>query len=445
VSFYYQSGEGFNLLQRAASVKALTTSGTIDANYPLANLYSGRPSQYAKWTPAANINVVADLNLVPNGDGESATIPAGWVATVGSIVQTTSTPYSGSGSLRVYNATAPTAYCDVRMRAGEKFRVYYAAKSTTGTVSVKLTDLDTGLDLSTGAAWAAGQTLVSTASTSWTSGYVTATIPTAEAGGALWQRCRVTLAVTGAAGDGAFEVKIIPGWDTVVLLGHTCGVSVPLGLDYQALSSNDPGDSFSSASYVSDWLKTVSTNSDPIPVAEYCQPAAWNKATATRYERWVRPYITRTDYNPTTAVGELILCQAETLPRGASLNVTDTHEAQGQIRYETGAGDLWAYNRTPYPRRKILLRYQTADSPAMPGPSPDEATIRRFFIERTHGGRWPILVIPYGTHDSSTVIYGHATNVMTIEHMPPLRSLEVEVVGLPIPGLAPGLSQTDAL
>jgi len=440
MTWYYQSGEGLNLLARAAAVATpVATLGTIDTNYPLANLPNGRPTSYVRYSTVADGEYVTfDLNLLAGGDGEAYPL-TGWTATVGTIESSSTQTYGsgGSRSVRVYNATAPTAYKDVRMRAGESFRVYYAAWGATGTATARVTNLATGLDLTTAPAWGSG-TLVSTAAAAWSSGYVTYTMPTAESGGGLWQTLRVTLAVSGAAGDGYFEVKIVPGWDTVAMLGHTNSPINPLRFSYAALTGNDPRDVYGGAANVSDWTKTVPAAAEVFAADEYNEASLWNKATATRYERWVR--FTLTQGVPlTSAVGELILCQAETLPRTPRLQVSDGYEATGQIRQDSGAGDPWTYNRTPVPRHRITLRYQTADEAAMPGPSVDERAIRRMFSGRTHSGLWPVLVIPYGSHDSRAVIYGQPQSVFGVEHMPPERLMEVEILEYPIPGLQPGL------
>jgi hypothetical protein len=455
MSWYYQSGEGLNLLARAAAVRTPgAAGGTIDPNYPLANLYNGRPSTYMRYsTPAANEYVIFDLNLLQGGDAEVA-LDASWVTYsdtgTPTIAQDSTAPYAGTYSHRIQLVVgAGDHYAgttrQVKFRAGEKLRIYHSGKVTTGTsVMVIVQNNETGKYLTSAGAWQTAAAQVGLHTTgAWTDSYATFTMPTVEEGGGLWQTLRVYFQGNVTAGttiDVRAEAKIVPGWDTVVLLGHTNTPVLPVRLGYAALSGDDPRDAYAGEAYVSDWVKTTGGADQVFAADEYDLSALWNKAATTRYERWIAVYLNAAaTYGATSAVGELILCQAETLARTPRLQVSDSYEATGQIRQESGAGDPWTYNRTPVPRHKITLRYQTADSPEMPGPSADERAIRRMFSGRTHGGLWPVLVIPYGSHDSRAVIYGQTQSVFAVEHAPPERGMEVEVLEYPIPGLQPGL------
>ena len=445
MSFYYQSGEGLNLLARAAAVNTpVATVGTIDANFPLANLYDGRPSAYTRYSTIADGEYITwDLNLVAAGDGETDPVAAGWVATVGTIESSATQTYGtgGTKSLRVYNATAPTAQKNVRMRAGESFRVYYAAWGATGTASVRVTNLSTGLDLTTAPAWGSG-TLVSTAAAAWSSGYVTYTMPSAEAGGGLWQTLLVTLAVSGAVGNGFFEVKIVPGWDTVVMLGHTNTPTNPVRFSYAGLSTNDPRDSYGGGANVSDWVKTVPATAEAFAGDEYNEGGLWNKAAATRYERWVRFTITQgIPAYGLSAIGELILCQAETLtsPLYANLQVADEFSLPGQVRMESGAGDVWAYNRVLVPGKKVSVTFRSYSPPAT-GNDAVYRAVRSMFVDRTQGGAYPALLLPF-EHDHRMVIYGSPVASFTATHELSRRSYTVEIVDWPVPNLGVGMTQ----
>ncbi len=451
MSFLYQSGEGLNLLARAAAVKAPTLSGgTIDSAFPISGLYDGRPSVFARYSVvAANHTVTFDLNLLQGGDGEVA-LDSAWTAYsdtgTPTISQYATAPYGGNNSIRIQLTAASGAHYagvrrDIYFRAAEKLRLYHAGIVAAGTnVKVTIQNLETGLYLTSAGTWSGTPQAAATHTTgSWTDGYIALTVPDAEIGGGLWQRLRVSLEGTVAAGtdiDVRVEAKIVPGWDTVVVAGHTFTPAVPLGFEYQALSGNDPGDAWSSGSNVADWLKTVATNSDPIPATEWDQQAVWNKAQTTRYERWVRFYLTRASYNPSCAVGEILLAQAEVLPvEYVDMLVSLGQEATGQVSEESGAGDPWVYNRTPVTRRRLTLRYFTASDPDT-GDDAGERAARRLFLERPMGGRWPCLVIPYD-FDRRLVIYGRAKEALTSEYdkNENKRRFEVEVVEYPIPGL----------
>jgi hypothetical protein len=457
--WYYQSGEGLNLLARAAAVKVPSIiAGTIDPQFPVANLYDGRPSKYTRWsTVGAWAGVAFDLNLLAGGDGEDATALATWTVTqdygTGSVTQNASGPYSGTYSIRLYNSGMPAgahwvnAAKELRFRAGEKLRVYHAGLKVTSNTTVVLTlqNLETGYYLQPDGSWNTFAGFAAHVGSNYTDGYIDFAIPGFESGGAAWQRLRLIISAGTSSGtsiDTRAEVKIVPGWDTIVALGHTF-TPIPAGnlvFAYQTLSGNNPGDTFSgSTDYPPAWLKTTNGVAYPFPDGELYQAGVWNKALLTRYERWVAFYVSQAGgpVAPTTQLGELILCQAETLPRRPRLQLTVAPEAAGQIRVESGAGDLWAYNRTPIPRNKLTLRYQTT-SRMDTGDDAAARAARYLHVLRTHGGAKPTLVLPY-THDQGLVVYGHAATSISIDHQPPERNFEVEITDLPIPGLHHGI------
>ncbi len=450
MSFFYQSGEGLNLLARAAAVKPPTlTNGTIDPAFPISGLYDGRPSVYAKYSVlAANQLVTFDLNLLQGGDGEVA-LDSGWAnysdTGTPTISQSADTPYSGSNSILIQLTAASGAHYagtvrSIYFRAGEKLRLYHAGKVIAGTnVAIIVQNLETGLYLTNAGAWQVAFAAATHVTAAWTDGYVTFVVPDAETGGGLWQRLRISFHATVASGttiDVRAEAKIVPGWDTVILAGHTMTPAVPLGFEYQALSGNDPKDAWTAATNVTDWLKTPQDVASPIPATEWDQQTVWNKAQATRYERWVRFYLTRAGYNPSCAIGELLLVQAETLPTlYVDMLVSLVQEGFGQISEESGAGDPWVYNRTPVQRRRLTLRYFTRSDPDT-GDDLVERAARRLLLERPMAGRWPCLVIPYN-FDRRLAFYGRAKESLTSEYdkVESRRRLEVEIQEYPIPGL----------
>ncbi len=454
--FYYQSGEGLNLLARAAAVKAPTAPGTVDANFPLANLYDGRPSQYTRWSAAtAWTGVTFDLNLIPNGDGESTDF-SGWTVSAdvgtGELLKTDVSPYSGAGSIRLclLNVEAGTHWVVatrlLRLRAGEKLRIYEAGRCwSADAVEFYLKDLETGQYLQSNGTWTASQIYFARhTDPGWLDGYVNLQLPSAEASGGTWHRCRLEIVGrvnSATAIEVRAEVKLIPGWDTVVVLGHQFTPSSAFRFYYQALAGNDPKDTFTVESAVTDWLKTPTSTVAPIPSDEYNLAAVWNKPQATRYERWVRFYMTNAEtVNTAVCCGEILLCQAETLTRRPMLQLSGAHQAAGQILMESGSGDPWVYNRTPIPRGKLTLRFQSF-SAMDTGIDAVIRAARYLFVERPQLGVFPVLVIPY-EHDPRMVIYGRPRNELAYEHIPPQRTWEIEVQDYPIPGLHQALSPT---
>jgi hypothetical protein len=459
VSFYYQSGEGFNLLARAAAVNTpALASATADTNYPVANAYDGRPSHFAKIASlSGDPSLTFDLNLIYNGDAAGSTF-TGWTGPTvtsgsGTLTQYSSSPYSGANSCRM-NLTGGSAGANtiaasypLRLRAGEKARLYYAGWIITGTnVKFWLVNQDNATTLTSGGAFSGWAAAVTVTSTSWTSGYIDFTVPDAETGGGLWQR--ITLYVeanvtSGTTIDAKFEVKLVPGWDTVVVAGHSSSVSAREKLSYQALSANDPGDSFSSGTSPDSstaYVKAAGTagQSYIFPATEYNEPVLWNKLSTTRYERWVR-FTLFSDVSAWTAlpmygIGELILCQAETLPINPRIQFSLAYGMTGQTRVDTGSGDQWVYNRAAIPQRRMTLRYATQSSKTT-GADSSFRTISRHHIERTHGGAHYSLVIPY-EHDSRMAIYGRMSGTLSLEHVPGQRTFEVEILESPMPSVS---------
>lgn len=452
MSFLYQSGEGLNLLARAAAVKAPTCSPAEDDGYPLSHLFDGRPSHFFRHgTFATDGYVEVDMNLVPNGDGEDATIPAAYVlaGTGVTLAQTASSPYSGSGSLQLQGDGAISAAVTLRLRAGEKARVYHALRSECAhDLVLKVQNLETGLYLDDAGAWQSSPatTVADRSLASWGDGYVDFTMPDVEAAASFWQRLRLTVATADgtAAHDFRFELKVVVGWDLLVWLGHTGRPLVRRpGLEYLALSGNDPGDAWTAGSSTGlDWLKATPSTADPFPDAELFQQSLWNRLQTTRYERWIRLYTTRgSDEADPGAAGEIVLCQAETLP-GTSVRpqVTAAFEATGQISMESGAGDPWVYNRTPVPRTRLELHYATP-SDLDTADDAYERAARFVLLERPMAGVWPVVVVPY-EFDRRMVVYGKAKESMITQYdrEQRTRGFDVTVQAYPIPGLHPGLA-----
>ena len=68
------------------------------------------------------------------------------------------------------------------------------------------------------------------------------------------------------------------------------------------------------------------------------------------------------------------------------------------------------------------------------GDDPSARAAEMLHLTRTHGGRWPSLVIPY-EHNPRAVFYGHFAGDLVVDHQPPMRTYEVTIQELPIPGL----------
>jgi len=400
--FKILSGPRLNLLGRGAPYGSSGQYGVIsdptaDANYPIANLYDGRPANPCRLTAAAlGQSITFSNNLIPNGDFEQGI--TGWTA-----VSATPTSESGAGnfhkgskSLKLVTS-APNGYAqpaDVIVQAGEYFQVWAAAKSDgNSSASVRVRCLETARDLKSDGTWDALGTNVMTK----TGNTMTAFTPVAfrapsfvELGQAT-ATLRVMLIGSANAMTLYFdEVLLVPGFNFIGVFGHGWPASSGLYVD-------DSGASYWHSPSWSGALVGTAGN------AALVRQSAGVQAGSMQYSPFPRVNIApggslATILSPLVPwVGELVVGQTRDLGRNPDYPFSIENRAPN-VRYATAAGSQWALPRGASPLRRVTMSvayHSDADYQA------DRDAIYGMSL----GGAYPLILIPTET-DASEAIYG---------------------------------------
>ena len=421
MSFRYLAGDGLNLLERGT----VTVSPAEDSLYPATGLYDGRFNPPFKWGSAdEDAYVLADLNVVPNGDGEGADFDD-WtlVGTNATLEASSSGPYTGTYSNRLYLSSGTLTSCSAevqfRLRAGEKAKLYRALYLTTGDYNaVYITCENTQRSLNSSGTWTtAGTPIANRTVASWGDGALAFTAPTFEELGGEWGTFTLKIELTAspaAALDGKFEMKVVPGWDFVGVFGHGSTKYFAPEFRYQALINNNPLDAWSSGTvptFARGRAGYDTGTAQAFPADDLRQPAVYNYLSSVRYERWVQ--ITPTANGGTTpgaaqGFGEIVLGQSKTVEVNPDYPVNVRTPMRGQIRNETRAGDIHVYNASRYPAREIRWFVSPRTSTAA-----QLEEIIYLMHQATQGGRYPMILCPTEI-DASAVYYGSLVDAIDL-------------------------------
>ena len=245
MAFKYLTGPNINNVSRGQAYGATPTgpilcSASLDASYPLANLYntiSTLPVRLAAATTGAYFTF--SNNLLVNGDmeqGSTAPVP-GWTNYGTATLSIDATyPHKGSKALKIITGAQWTgAYQTVTVRAGEYLQLWAAARSDgTNDAYIILRCLETSQDLNSSGVWAAigtANVMLKTAATMAAFTPVTFRAPTfAELGKAT---CTLQVILLGE-GNGMTlyfdEVLLVPGIDALTVHGHGFDASTGVAL-----------------------------------------------------------------------------------------------------------------------------------------------------------------------------------------------------------------------
>ena len=400
--FKILSGPRLNLVGRGAPYGSSGQYGvfsqeTPDTNFPITNLYDGRPANPFRLTAAATLNLIQfPNNLIPNGDFEQGL--TGWTAT-----SATPTSESGAGNFHkgakslklVTSATNGYAQpADVIVQAGEYFQIWAAAKSDgTNSASVRVRCLETARDLKSDGAWDALGTnaMTKTGNTMTAFTPVTFRVPSFVELGQATATLRVMLIGSASAMTLYFdEVLLVPGFNFVGVFGHGWPAS-------SGLYVVDTG-----ANY---WHSTVGGADlvGTIGNAALVRQSAGVRAESMQYSPFPRVVISpggsiSSMLSPLVPwVGELVVGQTRDLSRNPNYPFTIEHRAPN-VRYATAAGSQWALPRGASPLRRVTMSvayHSDADYQA------DRDAIYGMSL----GGAYPLILIPTET-DVSEAIYG---------------------------------------
>lgn len=158
MDLYYLAGEKFNWVGRGPN--ALSSSGTVDSNFPLTNLGVYRPREPFSFSQSvADMRAIVDTCLVADSSIEG-TLDDNWTdaSSGGGAATQDATPSTGTYSLKLVPGASGVAsrYQDLIVRSGERFTIRASFQAPGGgTVAVRIYNPQTGLYLDSTGAWIA--------------------------------------------------------------------------------------------------------------------------------------------------------------------------------------------------------------------------------------------------------------------------------------------------
>jgi hypothetical protein len=406
--FKILAGPSLNLLGRGAGYGLSATgpecSAAMDASYPLANLYDGRPATPGRLAAASTgFYVRFPNNLVSNGDFEQSFLP-GWTASSATLTSETGAGYfhKGAKSMKVVTSSAGGgAYQDITVRAGEYLQLWAAIRSdgsNAARVTVRL--LDTYQDLNSSGAWAAYGTFAMTRTTATMAAItpVTFQVPSFNTLGKATATVRILL--TGAANAQTCyfdEVLVVPGINFAGVFGHG---SIGSGAGLTLATS---GASYWHSASASDDFGAANN-------AAFARQAAHILKTTMLYEPFpyvrVHPGAAYGTYTSLAApwIGELVVGQVADLARNPDYPVAIEYR-EPNVRMATAAGSQWVLPRGAAPTRKVTLSFAYASEAQY-------VDARDNLMGMSRAGAYPVVLIPTET-DSGEAIFGRLEDSTT--------------------------------
>lgn len=379
---------------------ALTITPALDAETPAAQMFDGRPSTPVRFgTAVAGSEIIVALNLLRNPGFELGA--ADWPVLRGTSEITTNPTDVGQG-LAALEITSEeeeelgVRYQDIRIPAGIPFKLSALLRGTGFEEAfVVLLNLDTGRFLDSSGAWVADATVraLSNVEAGYADVEVSGTVETFAETGRYLTRLRVHVSADAGA---CFidEVAVQPAWNFVALIGHNLTGRGEF---------RSPGTPFSYYGQVP-WLEFQSEDTVrfewlvPDAAADGMEDgAAFPIRSPTTWRVWAgapwkTPTLTITissdqfAHYSIPAFGELVVGFVEDLVPAVFPIGVKVEEA-GQIRNETGAGDVYVYNSGPHPLRELGLRF-IFDTDAQ------EETLRERFYMISRAGADGVVIVP---------------------------------------------------
>lgn len=391
MAFVFATGERFNNLSRSLSI-SLPGLSSADPLFPITNLYDGRPSLPFRFSSLLDEeSIIVDMQILGNAGLEnwSDDVPEGWTKDVfggsGTVVETTDVlggEVTEGNSAAEFSAGSAGAslYRDVTVRPGERMNISSNLRGDgTNPISLRVQCLETGRFLTSASEWSpTAQDRASQTANSYTpDDFINSfQVESLERCG---YRDEVTLRITLRMMAGG------PGFaDNLMLWPHSDLLSMHgLSVDDRCVIRWDATNDF--IGFV-DALTVGSADDgfgpDQIPNVYIKRPVANSK----RFQR-----ITFDNGGVAPArpreVGELILCQSETLQRNANYGVDVRVLRDDDVVHQAANADRQVYGRARWPRRALAMRWLFTA----------EDQVRQHRDElwgRAGGGRHPLLLIP---------------------------------------------------
>lgn len=387
---YVATGQYANLLEPRIDPTGLLntriTPTNEDANFTRGRLVDDNVGSAFRFsTAAATADVLVDLNIVPNGDFESAFVgglpySSGWSKSAGATVtRDTVNPQTGAGDMQVTGAI--TEYADVILpaRSGEAWRFMFSGRGgpVVDTARIEIRNLATGSYLTSGGAWqAAAVDFLNVLGTTYGSAAASTTIQPFLTclQDVVSIRVRFYAGVTAALYDDCFAW---PGFDFMSVHGHT--VTPFVVPTFRSGTTSAAG--------------TVRATMTPL------QPSFYTVlGSVVRTDRWVMLRCTNASLDASPLwIGELFIGQTTPLLRNPNYGYGEVWD-DPQIRQSTPAGRQRVTSRTGGPRVGAELPF-AYNSLASWQQARDE------IMRRSRGGKYPIVLIPDDT-DPEVCIYG---------------------------------------
>lgn len=378
---------------------ALSFSTSLDSLTPAGNMIDGRPSTGVRFgTKGVSPTVACDLNLLRNGGFETDDGLASWTVLSGTSVRTTAAgePFDGVAALKF--TSAGVRYQDILIPSGIPF-LLSAALQSDGDVAaeVAVLNLDTGHFLDDSGAWVADSTARALSTTSMT--YVEQAQPVIAEPLSITGRylTRLRVHLSALAADMFFDVVALrPAWNFLGIFGHNLTARggyrepEPERTESFIYYGQVPRYRIVTEDMITGgWIVPGGPESfDDGQSFAVPAPNTWNAWASPKGAKNIEVTISSDQYlnYPLPSFGELVLGYVEPLaPAGFPVGVK-LAEA-GQVRNESVAGDLYAYNAGPRALRELSLRF-TYDS------AEAEESIRDRLYAVSRGGANGLILVP---------------------------------------------------
>jgi hypothetical protein len=381
MALLHLSGLEANIITGAESI----TPTSENTSFPSSYLRDGLISRSFKMNAAAADDVVdIDLNRVLNGDFETYPVtpgaPTSWTDRStgdGALAKETTIKNGGANSLKLTTTTGEAiATQDVTVKAGWVMSMNGALyEASSGTVRLRVRNLETGNYLTSSQTWQAAATdwHTETAAAWDEKGPSTFTVEAYSVGLRAEYTLRVEARITDASATAYVDdVYMWPHWDFAAVFGHNLGGMIT------TKAQSDDNAAFSSAT-------------DQITFTT-ARPHFYGEPSATVTERYLRFEFGGTNHTP-IAITELVAGQIVTgqtplldsFGGGASMANTSVESQASQI-FRTGLGDN--------PREDITLAFTMTQA--------QYDTYRQTLLLATKYGQEPVVLVP---DDSSSDIY----------------------------------------
>ena len=379
--FKVLTGPRMNHLAGAASVSA---SPAADSNFPVANLYDGRPASPFKFgSMSSPLTISADLNRITDGGFESGVSQL--LGSGGTLTQDSAQKNSGTYSAKLTHTAVASRYFDVEVQAAQVMTFAWAIRGDgTAAAKIQVANLSTGKYLKSDGTWSATpDDLDSQTTAAWKAGSRVFAVESVSQVGGLTCVLRVwpTLSASGSAWFDDFA--LYPSTDFFGIFGHNLTPACTV-----KLQSSTDGSSYSD--------EATATFARDVIFGSIGQ-------VSKRYLRLSIEY-TVPPAVPAFALGELVFGQALDLGRNPNYPVGIAFR-EPNIRLQTSGGTQWVMARGSAPLRTVTLSFDYFNDS-------DYQEARDSVYGTSRGGAYPLILVPTET-DAGVAIFGRLDDSTT--------------------------------